>query len=119
MYDKLKENMTSKNTWIRGFYMLLFALIYGVAKILVAAVAVFQFFSTLFTGKTNENILTFGQSLGTFIYQIIQFFTFNSEEKPYPFSPWPQELPEIKKKTAKNKAKTGKEKSKKKVLTIF
>lgn len=109
MDDNLKKNLTAKNTWVRGLYMLLFALIYSITKILVAAVAVFQFFATLLTGKANERLMTFGQNLSTFIYQIIQFFTFNSEEKPYPFSPWPQGLPEIKnRRPVRKKAKTDK-----------
>ena len=98
MGEKLVEKLTDKNKWLRGLYMLLFALIYNIAEILVAAVAAFQFVASLFTGKTNEQLIAFGQRLSIFIYQIIQFLTFNSEEKPYPFSPWPQVLPDIKKK---------------------
>ncbi len=109
MDKKLKEKLTAKNKWIRGLYMLLFALMYNIAEILIAAVAVFQFVVSLFTGKTNEHLITFGQRLSTFIYQIMQFLTFNSEEKPYPFSPWPQGPPEVKKKRLSGeKAKTGK-----------
>ncbi|HJP17656.1 MAG TPA: DUF4389 domain-containing protein [Nitrospinota bacterium] len=98
MGEKLGEKLTEKNKWIRGLYMMLFALIFNIAEILVAAIAAFQFVAYLFIGKTNEQLITFGQRLSIFIYQIIQFLTFNSEEKPYPFSPWPQVLPDIKKK---------------------
>lgn len=109
MDGKLKERLTAKNKWIRGMYMLLFALIYNIAEIVVGAVAVFQFIVSLFTGKTNEYLITLGQSLGTFIYQIMQFLTFNSEDKPYPFSPWPQGAPEVKqKRPSGEKAKTTK-----------
>lgn len=109
MDKTLKEKLTSKNKWIRGLYMLLFAIMYNIAEILVTAVAVFQFVISLFTGKTNEYLITFGQRLSTFIYQIMQFLTFNSEEKPYPFSPWPLGPPEAKKKRSSGeKAKTGK-----------
>ena len=98
MGERLREKLYAKSKWIWGLYMLLFALIYNIAEMLVAAVASFQFVASLFTGKTNEHLMTFGQRLSIFIYQIIQFLTFNSEEKPYPFSPWPQALPEVKKK---------------------
>ncbi len=98
MIEDLREKLTDKNKWIRGLYMLLFALIFNIAEILVAAVAAFQFVAFLFTGKTNEHLMIFGQRLSIFIYQIMQFLTFNSEDKPYPFSPWPQVLPEVKKK---------------------
>ena len=111
MGEKLREKLTEKNKWIRGLYMLLFAIIYNIAEILVAAIAAFQFVASLFTGKTNEHLVTFGHRLSIFIYQIMQFLTFNSEEKPYPFSPWPQTLPEVKKKRASGeRAKKGKKK---------
>ncbi len=48
MDEKLIEKLTAKNKWIRGLYLLLFALIYNIAEILVAAVAVFQFVVSLF-----------------------------------------------------------------------
>jgi hypothetical protein len=69
--------------------MLLFWLIYNVVELLVMAVAIFQFISMLFTGKTNTALLQFGQGLSTFIYQMMRFFTFTSEQKPFPFSVWP------------------------------
>lgn len=94
MDEKLKQTLTNKESWVRGLYMLLFALIYWAAKMLIAIVVVFQFGITLFTGKPNNLLLEFGQKLSTFIYQMMLFFTYNSEQKPYPFSPWPQGVPE-------------------------
>lgn len=94
MDEKLKQTLTNKKTWVRGLYMLLFALIYWATKMLIAIVVVFQFGATLLTGKPNDLLLTFGQKLSTFIYQMMLFFTFNSEQRPYPFSPWPQGPPE-------------------------
>ena len=103
MDENVKENITSQNTWIRGLYMLLFALIYSIAEIVFTAVAVFQFLTALVTGKPNELLLNFGQSLSTYIYHIIQFFTFNRDGKPYPFSSWPEGESEVKTKAAARK----------------
>ena len=115
MDEKLKENIKSQSTWIRGLYMILFAMIYSIAKIVVIAITVFQFIMMLFTGKCNERLLKLGQSVSTFIYQTMMFFMFNSEEKPYPFAPWPEgspqpeksEAPGKEKKPAKGRSKTG------------
>ncbi len=103
MDEDLKGNVTSQSTWVRGLYMLLFALIYSIAEIVFTAVAVFQFLTALVTGRPNELLLNFGQSLSTYIYHIIQFFTFNRDEKPYPFAPWPEGLPVVKKETSAEK----------------
>ena len=70
--------------------MLLFAVLYGVAEIVLAAVAIFQFGAALITGKPNDNATRFGNSLGQYIFQITQFVTFNTEVKPFPLSGWPE-----------------------------
>jgi hypothetical protein len=80
---------TELGIWRRGLYMLLFALLYSVAEVLMAAVALFQFIHKLLNGKTNLRLLTFGQSLSVFVYQIWRFLTFNSDALPFPFAAWP------------------------------
>ncbi len=94
MNSEIEKNIRSCGIWVRGLYMLLFALIYSVARIVVAVVAIAQFLFVLISGETNRNLLQFGQGLSTYIYQITQFFTFNSEQKPFPFDEWPSGPPE-------------------------
>lgn len=96
MSNDVKDNLKSGNTWIRGLYMLLFAFLYSLTEIVLAAVVIFQFGHKLLTGKTNLRLLNLGQSLATYIYQIILFLSFKSEEKPYPFEVWPKGVPATK-----------------------
>lgn len=49
-----------------------------------------QFLFSLFTGKANSALLELGSSLSKFIYQALEFLTYNTEEKPFPFADWPQ-----------------------------
>lgn len=93
MSNKIKENLTQKTTWKHGLYILLYSLFYSVAEIVLVAVVVFQFVFTLFTGTTNARALKLGQSIATYIYQIIQYLTFNSDYQPYPFGAWPKDEP--------------------------
>ena len=79
--------------FIRALFMVLFVIIYYVAEWLVVAVAVFQFVVVLITGKQNGNLTTFGDGLSRFVYQIAKFLTFNTEDKPFPFSEWPGAAP--------------------------
>jgi len=91
----IKENIRSRPTWTRGLFMLLFAVIYGLAELVITAVVVFQFFYVLLSGKSNERLLVFGQGLSTFVYNIMLFLTYNIEEKPFPFAPWTNEPPTV------------------------
>ncbi len=78
-----------KAKWIRGFYMLVFFICGWVAIGLAIVVTVFQFLSTLITDHYNENLRKFGNSLSQYFSQLVQYLTYNSEEKPFPFSAWP------------------------------
>ena len=89
----IKAHLTARRTWMRGLFMLLFAIIYGIAEILLVATTVFQFGCVLFTGRPNERARSFGEGLGRLFYQIVRFLTFNSDERPFPFSDWPGDAP--------------------------
>lgn len=87
--DVDKDNKDKKAIWIRGLFMLLFLVIYGVAEVVVAAVAVIQFGWVVVTEERNPRLERLGASASEFIYEIVCFWTFVSERKPFPFSDWP------------------------------
>lgn len=93
MSDEIKENFKQKSTWLRGLYILMFALFYSIAEIVLFAVVFIQFLLVLFTGKTNPKLLMLGQEIATYLYQIIQYLTFNSDYQSYPFGDWPNGEP--------------------------
>ncbi len=105
MSDELKTHLKERSTWLRGLYMLLFAIFYAVAEIVITAVVIFQFLLALFTGSSNERLLKLGQSLSTYVYQILQFLTFNSDYHPYPFGAWPKGSPKENTRQAKSAGK--------------
>ena len=91
MNKDLKAMVSSKDKWVRALYMVLFLLIFTVAKFIVWIVIAIQFLMTLFTNNAHKKTLDFSEHLNTYIHQILSFLTYNSEIKPYPFSPWPGE----------------------------
>jgi len=94
MDDDLKQHLTTKDTWLRGGYIIFYAICYSISEFVLFAVVIFQFLSILFTGSPNERLLQLGQSIAVYVYQIIQFITVNSEEKPYPIGDWPAGSPD-------------------------
>jgi hypothetical protein len=86
----LEENLKSRATWLRLFFMIVLILLYGVSRVVLGAVVCIQFFWLLFKGEVNEPLRELGQSLAVYSYQIIRYLTFNTEERPYPFDQaWP------------------------------
>lgn len=93
MDPALKARLTSRDLWMRLLYMLLFAIAYGVAELVMTVAVIFQFVFILLTGSANEPLLRLGQNLTRYIADIIRFQTFNTEHKPFPFDDWPEETP--------------------------
>ncbi|MEN9460097.1 MAG: hypothetical protein RIS84_117 [Pseudomonadota bacterium] len=88
----LKNMFNFGQVWVRGITMLMFILFfYYVGIYLVLAVVVIQFGSVLGTGKLNEQLLQFGRSLSIYVYDVMSYLTYNTDEKPFPFSDWPRD----------------------------
>lgn len=88
MQDQINENLKKIETWKRIIFMLIYAVIDSMVKLLLWLVVLLQVGSVLLTGSTNPNILGFGRSLSTYHYHILLFLTFNTEQLPFPFSDW-------------------------------
>ncbi len=86
----VKDNARNADTWIRGLFIIVFAVIFYVLYIVIWLLVIFQFFTKVLTGKLNDNLSSFSESLTHFAFQILRYITFQSEERPFPFSPWPQ-----------------------------
>lgn len=91
MNKDLKAMVSSKDKWLRALYMLLFIVIFTVARCIVWIIVAVQFLMTLFTNNLHKKTLEFSEHLNTYIHQLLSFLTYNSETKPYPFTSWPSE----------------------------
>ena len=88
MSEQINENLKKIETWKRLIYMLVYAAVDSLIKLLLWAVILIQIFSVLVTGTRNPHILGFGRSLSIYHYHILLFLTFNTEQLPFPFSSW-------------------------------
>jgi hypothetical protein len=86
----LEQNIKSRSTWMRLFFMLVMMLLWSVSRVVVATVILVQFLCVLFTGKTNDRLKHLGEQLARYTYQIIGYLTFNTDDRPFPFDmDWP------------------------------
>jgi len=90
MNKPLKEKLLAKEKWIRGLIMLLFIIIKHLVSWLINAVLLFQFVVDMLTGKPNMKLLAFSKNLNIYLLQTVNFLTFNSDTKPFPFDDWPK-----------------------------
>lgn len=87
--EQLKSNLTSSKHWFRLIFMLLFAAVLQLASIVMWVLVIAQFFFSLITGEDNQHLRRFGHSLSTYIYDVLKFLCYSSDEKPFPFADWP------------------------------
>jgi hypothetical protein len=90
MEQQTKTHLLNPETWIRLLYMIVFGLLSILARMVVWIVAVLQFLLVLITGADNKNLRDLGQGAAKWTYQAFLFLTFNSNDKPFPFSDWPE-----------------------------
>lgn len=88
--QELKHNLTSGSQWLRLLFMVLFYFLLQIAGLVMLAVVVLQFLFAIITGGANGNLRRLGDQVASYIYQTLQFLIYNSEEKPFPFSEWPE-----------------------------
>ncbi|MES2676335.1 MAG: DUF4389 domain-containing protein [Pseudomonadota bacterium] len=89
MNEQLTSNLKSSKHWLRLVFMLIFAALLQLASIVMWVLVIAQFLFSLFTGEDNVKLRKFGESLSAYIFHTLKFLSYNSEEKPFPFSDWP------------------------------
>jgi len=86
----LEENLKSRSTWLRLIFMLVFCVLISLASLVGTVVVVLGFLWVLFKGEVNQQLKQAGQGLASYIFEIVRYLTFNSDEKPFPFGrEWP------------------------------
>ena len=86
----IEEHIKAPSTWLRLLFMIVMVVCYMVARLVVAIVVVLQFFHVLLTGDTNARLKVLGLSLAHYVFEIVEYLTFNSETRPFPFdAEWP------------------------------
>lgn len=87
--DDIKKNVKDKGTWMRFVYLVVLGVAFYLAGFLTFAIAIFQFLAKLFAGHVFGGLTEFGDALATYQAQIVRYLTFASDDKPFPFAPFP------------------------------
>ena len=93
MDQETKNRLADRSIWVRALYMIIMVIAYSIGETLLIIISVFQFLCALITGRVNESLHAFGANLSAYMYDILQFATFNSEYLPFPFNDWPDVEP--------------------------
>lgn len=85
-----KSGIASEHFWLRILFMLFFIVAYQIVELLVLIISLIQLVYVALNNDKNLFLQQTGASLSDYAQQIFRYLTWNSETKPYPFTPWPQ-----------------------------
>jgi len=77
--------------WKRGAFVLFLILCFGIAEMVLWAMAIVQFLWLVFRAEPNPWIVRFGASLSIWLAQTVRYISATDPKKPFPFSEWPTE----------------------------
>ncbi len=82
------DGSTGNAVWKRGLWMLVFVVLFELAKTVLLVVALVQFFWMLFAREKNAGLAGFGRELGNWLRDVSLFQSGASEAKPFPWGKW-------------------------------
>ena len=114
--NQIVDNLRKPAVWIRIVFMVAFAVVlYLIIAPVILVVIMAQILFVFIAGSPNSNLRNFSIALVEYIFQILKFLIYATDNKPFPFSNFPSvqddkfninNEPEIKKDT---KVMTGEE----------
>lgn len=78
-----------EHKFIRILYVIFYYFVFGLCHFLLLFVAIAQTLLNLFYDGPNQSLVQFSASLGVYVKQVAEYVGYVSEEKPFPFSDWP------------------------------
>jgi hypothetical protein len=89
--DEVKRNLLSLDQWLRMLLMAGYLVVIWVLSMVLLVIIVTQTLVVLITGELNLNLQRFGAISSAYLYQIVIYLVYGTDEKPFPFSPLPSD----------------------------
>ena len=85
----IKENASRTDTWIRALFMVIYGVIFCILCGIIGLLVLIQFITKVITGQLIDDLSEFSPKLTDYALQILIFLTFQSDDKPWPFTSTP------------------------------
>ena len=85
----LTENIKEPSIWVNFFLKVIYLIFLNFIIPFLGFITLLQFLFSLGSKKPNDNLISFSKKISIYIYQIINFITYSSDERPWPFNAFP------------------------------
>jgi hypothetical protein len=87
--DEVKRNLLSLDQWLRMLLMACYLVVAWVLGIVLVVIMVAQTLVVLITAELNVNLQKFGAISSAYLYQIVIYLVYGTDDKPFPFNSLP------------------------------
>jgi hypothetical protein len=88
--NQIVDNLRKPAVWIRIVFMVAFAVVlYLIIAPVILVVIMAQILFVFIAGSPNSNLRDFSIALVEYIFQILKFLIYATDNKPFPFSNFP------------------------------
>ena len=85
-----KPGYADQGFWFRVIFMLLYWVVLNISVTIFGVLLVLVSLIKLGSKHEPKTLSSWLKQMASFIQQIFCFMSYKTEEKPYPFQPWPQ-----------------------------
>ena len=85
----LSENIKEPSIWVNFFLKVIYLIFLNFIIPFLGFITLLQLLFSLGSKKPNNNLISFSKKISIYIYQIINFITYSSDERPWPFNTFP------------------------------
>lgn len=75
-------------SWERILHMLVLAVTYAIAETVLIALINGQILFRVVSTEANEPMRRLGKQISDYLYKILLYLSFNSDERPFPYRAW-------------------------------
>tara|TARA_B100001741_G_C16159553_1_gene417385 strand:+ start:76 stop:399 length:324 start_codon:yes stop_codon:yes gene_type:complete len=86
----LTENIKESSIWVNFFLKIVYLVFLNFIVPFLGFITLLQLLFSIGSKKPNENLVTFSKKISSYIYQIINFITYSSDQRPWPFNSFPE-----------------------------
>lgn len=81
-----KENIEKREAWFRIIVLIISGVILMAWKYLIIILVILNWLITVIYGKRSRKMAEFSEYWNTEVYKYVRYITFNTNNRPFPFS---------------------------------
>ena len=86
----LTENIKEPSSWVNFFLKVVYLVFLNFIVPFLGFITLLQLLFSIGSKKPNENLVSFSKKISSYIFQIINFITYSSDLRPWPFNSFPE-----------------------------